>query len=71
MPVNIPFFLLRGVVWFFVPLIVGILIFHKNEDYKEMVKYLKNIINIIFSKFKKKKKNTEGEQQWKKRLLPV
>lgn len=60
MPVNILFFLLRGIIWLIVPLTVGILIFHNNKDYKEMVKYFKNIIAIVACKFKKKKKHMEG-----------
>ena len=62
MPVNIPYFLLRGVVWLFLPLTVGVIVFYRNEDFKEMLKYFRNIFIILFGKLKRKKKKNEGEQ---------
>ena len=55
MPVDIPFFLLRFVVWLFVPLTINTIVFARNKHFIDLVRYLKSIFSSIVMKFKKRK----------------
>lgn len=56
LPVSVIGILLRIFAWAIIPLIINVLVFHRNKYFKNMVSYLKRMLNMIFSKFKHKKK---------------
>lgn len=55
LPVNVGYILLRGIAWFFIPLIVGFCVFMKNPAFHEMLRYLLKMKKIIKQKLSKKK----------------
>lgn len=52
---DILHFIIRGFIWLFVPGCTAVLIFFRNKAFKEMLKYLKSIVNILFSKVRRRK----------------
>ena len=50
MPVDIPFFLARGVVWLIVPAIINVILFSRNKHFKGMIAYFKNLLHSFFKK---------------------
>ena len=56
MPVNIPYYLLRGVVWFFVPLAINVLIYFRSPYFKRLMKYFGTVFGIVTEKFRRKRK---------------
>lgn len=69
MPVNIPYYLLRGVVWFFVPLSINVLIYFRSPYFKRLMKYFRTALGIIAGKFRRKKKVAVAA--WEQPLPPT
>ena len=53
MPVTIPFFIIRFLVWLVVPISINTLVFCKNKDFIRLVRYFKDVIYSSFTRRKK------------------